>query len=239
MMNSGYKNIFSAEPVQWAVDYLLDILETLEEAPSDSEYGLGLLALEREEMRSIWQQMTAGLPADGGPVICGYGREGARLFVLRQLLAALPAVKHCPLHGQEQVFRLACKRLVHEFFFLSGFRLALGKNPPTPALTERALRIVSERGLSQALRLNGHPLHLYCLDYELPDTACYLYPSHTIVCGATDFEAGRQLHVLLHELGHAVYAGRRPATPPASAAERKKTAERFANRFAVSPYSLL
>jgi hypothetical protein len=233
-MTSGIKNITVAEPVQWAVDYLLGILETLEDAPSDSEYGLGLLALEREELRVIWHKLSDGLPVNGKPVFCSVGRDGARLFVLRQLLAALPAVRHCPLHGQEQVFRQACKRLVDEFFFLSGFRLSLSKKAPSQILVDRALRIVDDRGLSGALRLNGHSLHMYCLDYELPDPAYYLYPSHTILCGATDFDAGRQLHVLLHELGHAVYATRPLNRPAASETVRKKTAEQFANRFAAS-----
>jgi hypothetical protein len=232
-MSSAYMNVYTAEPIQCAVDYLLDILETLEETTSECEYGLELLALEREELRGIWQQLIDDAPASGSPAFCGFGREGARLFVIRQLIAALPAVRQCPLHDQDQVFQLACKRLLDEFFFLSSFRLSLEKKTPPSALVNRALRVVTERGMADLLFLNGHPLHIYCLDYEMPDAAYYLYPSHTIVCGANDFEAGRQLHMLLHELGHAVYAGRQLGQPQITEAERKKTAEQFAHRFAA------
>lgn len=238
-MTAGYKNVFNAEPVQWAADYILDILETLEEGVQDSEYGLALLALEREELRGIWHQLMHTVPENEGPVICGFGREGARLFVIRQLLAALPPIKPCPLHGNEEVYHMACRRLVNEFFFLSQFRLVLDSQPPPQELVKRAIRVVVERGMGRELMLNGHPLHLYCLNYQLPDPACYLYPSHTIACGTNHFDTGRQLHMLLHELGHVVFAARQAGVcQTADSRQRKKAAEQFANRFAAKHLNL-
>ncbi|MDW7652041.1 MAG: hypothetical protein SCK29_02270 [Bacillota bacterium] len=230
-MTAGYKNIFTAEPIQWAVDYIQDILETLEEGAIDSDYGLALLALEREELRVILQELQQDVPKVDTPVFCAYGRQGARLFVIRQLLSTLPAVEHCPLHSRDHVYSQACRRLLDESFFLSGFRLSLEKKAPSPETVSRALRILAGSRLAGRLRLNRHPLHLYCLNYELPDPAYYLLPSHTIICGANDFDAHTQLHCLLHEFGHAIYAAK-PSVKPA--VERKKAAEQFANHFAAA-----
>lgn len=67
-MLTGSKTIFTAEPVQWAADYVLDILETLQEGATDSEYGLELLALEREELRGVWQELMNTAPSAKKPV---------------------------------------------------------------------------------------------------------------------------------------------------------------------------
>jgi hypothetical protein len=232
-MIQGYKNIFTAEPVQWAADYVLDILETLEEGVQDSKYGLDLLALEREELRGVWHELLSTHPSTEGPVFCASGIAGARLFVIRQLLAALPPVKPCPLHDCDEIFQMACRRLVNEFFILSQFRMSLEKKSPPSALVEKALQIVANRGVTDELLLNGHPLHIYCLDYELPEPACYFFLSHTILCGSSDFDAGRQLHCILHELGHVVYAAKQAGKIQPDRVLRKKAAEQFANRFAA------
>lgn len=201
---------------------------------ADSGYGLQLLALEREELRSIWHELMNGLPAANGPVFCAFGQEGARLFVIRQLLAMLPSAHHCLLHNQDAVFHGACRRLVDEFMFLSGFRLSMEYRTPDTDIVSAALRIVSGRGLDNQLKIGNHPLHLYCLDYRLPEPAYYLYPSHTVVCGATQFDKRRQLHCLLHELGHVVYAAKQTGGFNADKTARKNAAEQFANRFAVT-----
>ena len=207
MTTAGFKNVFTAEPVQWAVDYIQDILETLEGA-ADNEYGLALLTLEREELRSIWHELCQTQNQVEGSVLCGFGHEGARLFVIRQLLCALPALSHCPLHNKDTVFSQACKRLLDEYFFLRSFRLPMDQHAPTSDLVSRALGIVMKNGLANRLLLGNHPLHLYCINYELPSPAYYLYPSHTIVCGTNNFEPHLQLHCLLHELGHVIYAAK-------------------------------
>jgi hypothetical protein len=232
-MTAGYKNIFTAEPVQWAVDYIQDILETLEGAV-DNEYGLALLSLEREELRGIWHELCKNTSQVEGTVHCGFGHDGARLFVIRQLLCALPAVDHCPLYNNDTVFSQACKRLLDEHFFLRSFRLPLDQRAPTPDLVSRALGIVMKNGLADRLLLGNHPLHLYCINYELPSPAYYLYPSHTIVCGTNNFEPHLQLHCLLHELGHVIYATKQAGKHQLKAVARKKTAEQFANRFAAT-----
>ena len=230
-MSTGCKSIFTAEPVQWAADYCLDILETLREGATDSEYGLELLSLEREELRGIWQEQIQPLQEWPQPVYCATGREGARLFVLRQLLSVLPA-KKCLLHDQEEVFQQTCVRLAHEYFFLCSFHLSMDKKAPTETMIHRALHIIDEQKLSTKLLLNGHPLYIFALDYEMPDPAYYLYPSHSIVCGASNFEPHMQLHCLLHELGHVVYAGNQSNKLQLDGPKRRKMAEQFAKRFA-------
>lgn len=233
-MTADMKNVFNAEPVQWAADYIQDILETLEDSAQNGEYGLALLALEREELRGIWHELNHSMAKTAYPAMCGYGREGARLFIIRQLLAALPPINPCPLHNKEQLFSHACKRLIHEFFFLSGFRLALDKKAPSPEVVHRALGILTKSGLSNQLYLGKHMLHIYALEYELPDPAYYIYPSHTILCGATDFDVQGQLHCILHELGHVVYAAKKAQTVITHTPLRQRAAEQFANRFAAS-----
>ncbi|MCW3488623.1 ImmA/IrrE family metallo-endopeptidase [Dethiobacter alkaliphilus] len=230
-MLTGSKTIFTAEPVQWAADYVLDILETLQEGATDSEYGLELLALEREELRGVWQELMNTAPQVKKPVFFAAGREGARLFVIRQLLSVLPA-RQCLLHDPDRVFQQTCVRLAHEYFFFAGFHLCLEKKAPPEEIVTRALKIIERQGLSSKMLLGEHPLHIYCLDYEMPDPAYYLYPSHAIVCGATDFTPQRQLHCLLHELGHVVYAGKQNNKLQPDNASRRQMAEQFANRFA-------
>lgn len=238
-MTADIRNIFNTEPVQWAADYIQDILETLEESADDGEYGLALLSLEREELRGIWHELIQSMPKTAYPAICGYGRQGAQLFIIRQLLAALPPLTHCPLHNQNEIFSHVCKRLVDEFFFLSGIRLAIDTKGPSPEIIHRALGIMTKSGLAKQLYLGNHMLHIYVLEYELPDPAYYIYPSHTILCGATNFDARGQLHCILHELGHVIYAAKKAGTEVNHAALRKKAAEQFANRFAASHLTLV
>lgn len=228
-MTAGYKSVLTSEPIQWAADFLQSIYETVGESGLDSEYGLALLALEREELRSQYHSLLPSSPP-GASVHFFEGRDGACLFVLRQLLAVLPAAEPCPVHHRDTVFQAACRRLQEEYQFLSSFRLTLEKSPPPLPLARLAVDILRANGIQNRLLSAGHPLHLYSLAYEMPAPGYYLYPSHTIICGASDFDRRGQLHCLLHELGHVVYATLR--TPQEDANERKKTAEQFAHRFA-------
>jgi hypothetical protein len=238
-LTSRSKRIFTAEPVQWATDYILDILETLEEVAKDSDYGLALLALEREELRGIWHELIGRLPATEGPAICSTGRQGAMLFVIRQLLVSLPPLQPCLRHSQDETYHLACKRLTNEVFFLSQFRLSLERKAPAPELVKSALRIVISRGMATDLLLNGCPLHIYCLNYELPEPASYLFPAHTILCGSNDFDANRQLQLILYELGRVVYTAKQTGKELPPGVLKEKTAEQFAHHFAASHLSLV
>jgi hypothetical protein len=239
MKTSGCKSLFNAEPVQWAVDYLQGLLEILEQNSMHLSYGGTLLALEREELRQIWHRLLAAYSDARNPVFYVAGIEGARLFVIRQLLAALPPLKPCPLHKPVVIYRAAARRLAQEHDFLKDFRLPLDEKAPCRSVVEQTLKILADSGLQSRLLLAGRSLHLYCLDYCLPHPAYYLFPSHTIVCGATNQSKDEQIFCLLHEAGHVLYASATSRLPqPADPAARKKAAERFAARFAdmmVSP----
>lgn len=238
-MTSRPQHMFTAEPLQWATDYILDILETLEEGAKDSHYGLALLALEREELRGLWHELMGQIPATEGPALCSNGRQGAMLFVIRQLLVALPPLKPCLYHSQDEIYQLACRRLTNEVFFLSQFRLAHERKAPAPELVRSALRIVISRGMAADLLLNGHPLHIYCLNYELPEPASYLFSSHTILCGSNDFDTNKQLQLILYALGRVVYAAQQTGKNQPAGAHKEKTAEQFAQYFAASHLSLV
>ncbi|MBT9167629.1 MAG: hypothetical protein DDT19_00967 [Syntrophomonadaceae bacterium] len=233
-MRSKFKYFFTAEPVQWATDYILDILETLEEGAKNCDYGLTLLALEREELRGIWHELIGQLPATEGPALCLTGRQGTMLFVIRQLLVSLPPLKPCLHHGQDETYQLAYKQLTNELFFLSQFRLSHERKAPTLEIVNNALRIVISRGMAGDLLLNGYPLHIYCLNYELPKPASYLFPSHTILCGSNDFDANRQLQLILYELGRVVYAAKQTGKDQPPSTLRENAAEQFAHHFAAS-----
>lgn len=231
----GYKGFLLAEPVQWSVDYLQGILETLEESSLESGYGITLLALEREELREIWCRLLETNPCltEKNNVFSAYGLQGARLFVIRHLLATLPGPRHCPLHNQEALFRAACKRLVDEYLFLSTFKLTCGEKAPSQEVVNDALNILASKKMLAQLSLGGHPLHVYCIDYNMPHPAYYLFPSHTIICGADSMDRHEQLHCLLHEFGHVMYA--RKVAGLALKRDnmlRKQAAEQFAHRFA-------
>ncbi|MBS4008749.1 MAG: hypothetical protein KGZ45_10075 [Clostridium sp.] len=238
-MTSRSKHIFTAEPVKWATDYILDILETLEEGAKDSDYGLALLALEREELRGIWHELIGRLPATEGSALCLTGREGTMLFVIRQLLVSLPPAKPCLRHSKDETYHLACKRLTNELFFLSQFSLSLERKEPTPELVKSALHIVISRGMAADLFLNGFPLHIYCLNYVMPEPVSYLFPSHTILCGSNDFDANRQLQLILYELGRVIFTARQAGRAQPISAQRINTAEQFAHQFAASHLSLV
>ena len=170
----AYKNFLSAEPVQWGVDYLQGILETLEESSLESGYGITLLALEREELQEIWYKLLETQPCHTeNNVFSAHGRQGAQLFVIRHLLATLPGPRQCPLHNQNALFQAACKRLVDEYLFLSTFKLTCGEKAPTQEIVNEAVTILSRQKLLAKLSLAGHPLHVYCIDYSLPHRAYY------------------------------------------------------------------
>ncbi|MBS4032792.1 MAG: hypothetical protein KGZ63_15430 [Clostridiales bacterium] len=230
----GYKDFLLAEPVQWGVDYLQGILETLEESGLESDYGITLLALEREELREIWYRLLDSPRCHTeSNVFCAYGLQGARLFVIRHLLAALPGTRQCPMHNQEALFRAACKRLVDEYLFLSTFKLTCGEKAPSEEVVVDALNILARKKLLAKLSISGHPLHVYCLNYRMPHPAYYLPPSHTIICGADSMDRYQQLHCLLHEFGHVLYARREAGVAlKTDNMLRKQAAEHFANRFA-------
>ncbi len=233
MAITGRKSIFSVEPIQWAVDYLQSLLDILEEKKIGSNYGSALLALEREELHQVWRRLLGSYDKDCNPVFYAGNKEGARLFVVRQLLAALPPLKPCVLHGSATVFEAAAKRLAEEHDFLGSFSLPLDEKAPGAEIVTRAVDIIAARGMCDRLVLSGRRLHVYCLEYKLPHPAYYLYPSHTIICGATNFNEEEQLHCLLHEFGHILYASSTRRLP-ADATLRKKMAERFAHKFASS-----
>lgn len=227
----GYRNILESEPLQWAVDYLQDILETLEQAGTDS-YSMALLALAREELSRLWHKLFSHSPCKG-TVFFASGLHGARLFAVRQLLAAMPPVQPCRLHGESTVLRAACSRLVDTWYFLSAFRLQLEEKPPGEEVVKAALRLLFRHNLLKGLSIAGHPLHVYCLDYRLPHPAYYLPPSHTVVCGTSGMDKEEQLRCLLHEFGHVFYTLRGAGQPQAgSPILRKACAENFAHRFA-------
>ncbi|MBS4021821.1 MAG: hypothetical protein KGZ79_05310 [Dethiobacter sp.] len=231
---TGCKSLFSAEPVQWAVDYLQGLMEILEENTVRSSYGVALLALEREELYQVWHRMLEGYNNDSVSVFYAAGLQGARLFVVRQLLAALPSLKHCPLHNSAAVYHAAGRRLADEHTFLKSFRLPLEEKPPSAGVLERSLEILASKGMLDRLHLAGRRLHIYCLDYRLPHEAYYLLPSHTIICGAGTLDEQEQLCCLLHEFGHIFYAAsacrRQQSHSPTL---RQQAAERFAQRFAA------
>jgi hypothetical protein len=230
----GYKGFLSAEPVQWGVDYLHGILETLEESSLESGYGITLLALEREELREIWcRLLDPQLYHTENNVFSAYGLQGARLFVIRHLLATLPELRQCPLHNHEALFHAACKRLVDEYLFLSTFKLTCGEKAPSQAVVGYALEILARKKLLAKLSLGEHHLHIYCLDYMMPHPAYYLPPSHTIICGADSMDRHGQLHCLLHEFGHVLYAREEAGVAlKTDNMLRKQAAEQFAHRFA-------
>ncbi|MBS3899951.1 MAG: hypothetical protein KGZ54_04550 [Dethiobacter sp.] len=238
-MTSRSKHIFTAEPVQWATDYIFDILETLEEGAKNSDYGLALLALEREELRGIWHELNGQLPATEGNALCLSGRQGTMLFVIRQLLVSLPPLKPCLRYGQDETYQLACKRLTNELFFLAQFRRSPERKAPAPELVKNALRIIISRGMAAELLLNGSPLHIYCLNYVLPQPTSYIFTSHTILCGSSDFDENRQLQLILYELGRAIYAAKQAGKEQPACALREKTAEQFTHHFAASHLSLV
>jgi hypothetical protein len=226
------KSFLSAEPVQRAVDYLNGILEILWEAPG-SEYGLKLLALEREELQEIYRNLLDGFPQNKESVFYIAGKEGARLFVVRQVLAALPPVNACPLHNQDELFRAACSRLADEQEFLANFRLCLDKKILSESVVCRAVELIRRNKMVDRLSLSGHPLHVYCLNYLLPHPAYYLATSHSVLCGASSLNEEQQLHCLLHEFGHVLYTVRGSLRTPANRKLRKQASEQFANRFAT------
>jgi hypothetical protein len=192
LITAAQQDIFHADPVLWAREYLQDILETIEASPED-EHSLALLSLEKEELRQIWQALSAG--AHSGPVFCGFGLPGARLFVIHQLLAAMPAPAPPRQQSNAAALGKTCRHFLELFFFLSAFAPPLSEKAPEPAAVERALRL--GRRLLPGPSAGGQRLHLYCLDYRLPAPACYLPFSHTLAYGTGTPDRDRQLRYLL------------------------------------------
>jgi hypothetical protein len=234
LYKSGLSGLLQAEPVQWAVDYLEELLAILNENSVNHRYGTSLLALEREELRQVWRKLSGGRDQHAGPVFTAYGLAGARLFVTRQLTCILPPVGLCRLHDSETVYKAVTARLESEMIFLRSFKLSLTEKPPLPSTVSRAVAMAAKAGLLGRLSLAGNRLHIYCLDYSLPAPAYYLYPTHSVLCGASALDSGEKLRCLLHEFGHVVHAGLAARRPPqADAALRRGEAERFAHRFAA------
>ncbi len=193
MVTATRQNMFLAEPVQWAREYLLDILETLD-ASADDEHCLALLSLEREELLQIWHSVSAD-GRDSGPVFYCFGRNAPRLFVIHQLLAAMPAAARSRLQSNAASLGKTCRRFLELFFFLSAASGPLTEKAPEPAVIKRALRLGCR--LLPGPAASGQRLSLYCLDYRLPSPACFLPFSHTLVYGASVMSREEQLYRLL------------------------------------------
>ncbi|MBS3948547.1 MAG: hypothetical protein KGZ57_09690 [Dethiobacter sp.] len=233
MAFSGDQSICLTEPVQWAKDYLQDILETLGSSAT-GEHSLVLLSLEKEELRLVWHSLFVNRPentprhsresgkprkfhsSDGavdgmsvhperGPIFYAAGLPGARLFVLRQLLAAMPAAANSRHQSNEVVLSTVCSHLVELSFFLSGFAFPMTEKAPAEAVVEKALSILDGSNLLPRLTVAGQHLHLYCLDYRLPSPAYYLPFSHTLLCGASNLGEEEQLRFLLRQFGKVYY----------------------------------
>jgi len=262
MAFSGYQSIYLAEPMQWATEYLQDVLETLNDSATD-EHSLALLSLEREELRLVWRSLFVNRPENtprpsresGNPryshssdgavdgmaiyperesVFYATGQPGARLFVLRQLLAALPATDN-PWHQSNKVaLSTACNHLVELSFILSAFAFPLAEKAPAESVVEKALNILGSTNLLPGLTASGQQLHLYCLDYSLPCPAYYLPFSHTLLCGASNLDEDGQLRFLLRQFGKVYYmlrTGRRKEF--VNQAITRPAAKRNARRHAV------
>ncbi len=233
MYTYGPNGLLRSEPVQWAVDYLGGLLEILDEQSVNIGYGSALLALEGAELRQVPQKLAEGRGNKRRAVFIAFGLTGARLFVARQITAALPPVGLCRLYDSKTVYSSIRARLADELAFFQGFRLPLTEKPPSPSVVNRALAVTAGSGMLGRLNLAGSRLHIYCLDYTLPAPAYYLYRTHSILCGASDLDDSQKLHCLLHELGHVIHAALTAGRPPQADPElRRGEAERFAHRFA-------
>lgn len=228
MHAQSYKDILKSEPVQWAVDYLSEIIGILREGNLDQSYALALLELEREELLLLHRRLQPPDPPEGSPVIFHEGLSGARLLVIRQLLALFPKPGTCRHHDRQAVLSAIISRLQAEKEFFSRFKLSLEHAAPSKELVQQALCILSSHRLLERVSLPGRRLQLYCIGYTLPHPAYYLYRTHSIVCGASPLEPGEKLRCLLHEFGHAVLAVVTAGRPV-----DRESGERFARRFSA------
>jgi hypothetical protein len=139
--------------------------------------------------------------ADGrnsGPVFCCFGRNAFRLFVIHQLLAAMPAVTISRPQSNSGLLGTACRRFLELHFFLSLFTHPLNEGRPETSETERSLLAAAR--LLQCSAKDGQRLHLYCPDYRLPAPAYYLPFSDSVLCETRSFGKGEFVYSLFRNI---------------------------------------
>ncbi len=217
------EKILWQEPLQWGIDFCQSILEFLSEEDTPPSYKVRYCqGLHYEALLSFNSLQKERQAIEGNTVFLTRTHTAMRLFALHFLSNSLLC------KNQNYPDELAIKNLFKKFSYLQNFLIEMEVNiEKTSFSIESYLHVfycLKRKGFkSGILKIHGTvPLTIYTLPYENKTApACYLRDLHAVLL----FEASLKLEdmplVLLHEIGHALFANMLRDL------EEKSTEERF------------
>lgn len=204
------REIEISEPVQWAIDFLENMIDFYTEDDVEDQYWEKLL---REKKRELLEDFYALAPqllfSHHGLCYCE-GLEGGRMLVMRILMDILPPCYAPGYHHTKgfQGITYQLKTFREVLVYLKSLHLSykgdegLWKNSFFSAVK----MLLSSKYSPYLFHRGGRPALIVAPPYRENTAACYLYNPHVIVLYSfPEKKVSKGIYLILHEIGHLIF----------------------------------
>jgi|GEM_PF-2378468 len=195
-----------SEPIQWGLDYINESLEFLMDSEIEQDYKLEIIFSSGKNLAHHYQSLLKKEAMLYKSTLIADNWEAGKLMALRLLVKATPCPAQSYIHPVDKLMFYYIYNLKYLSKFFTSINLINCRNLIPKSFIREVLEIAEKNGLNlDCLKSNGYPLLICSLPYEEKQPGCYFHSFHTAVLFANSHNETVKKHLILHELGHALF----------------------------------
>lgn len=210
-MNLAVKRkIEVSEPVQWAIDFLENMINLYYEEDLAADYWERLLKEKKRELLEDFYALTPAIALFHQGLGYCEGLDGGRMLVMRILMDILPPYQAPGSYSGKCIAKITDQLKTFEdvLVYLKSLHLVYeGDGKLWKSAFFSAVKMLLHNNYSPYLfHRGGWPAFIVTPPYCEQTTACYLFNPHIIVLySLPEKNKAKRIYLILHEVGHLIF----------------------------------